>query len=133
MVVPEEFVSALKLGLQFNPLASAIACPIVAALAVRSPKKHSLLGLPGVLLLAAWLVGDGIGIAGFARSQSDTAVIPAIAAWAILGLGVGYVLPVWAGAFVGRRVTHGTGWLSAIAIAGTFAVALAAAANAVVG
>jgi len=46
-------------------------------------------------------------------------------AWAVVGLFVGYVLPMLAGVYVGRRVTHGTGWLAAgsIAVAASLAVA----------
>jgi hypothetical protein len=42
---------------------------------------------------------------------------PYLAAWALTGLGIGYVLPAVAGAYVGRQVHRGTGYLSAGAIA----------------
>ena len=38
-------------------------------------------------------------------------------AWGATALLVGYALPAWAGAQVGRRVVHGTGWIAAGAVA----------------
>ena len=54
----------------------------------------------------------------------------ALAAWAFADVVVGYGLPAAMGAYVGRRVMHGTGWLSAIAIAAASSAALAALAGA---
>lgn len=117
----------VRLGLGFNPLVSLVAAPVIAVLAVRSPKRHSLLGVPGLLLLAAWVVGDGwragafvAGVmdeSGWSIATASTGSLVGALVWALVAFAVGYALPVWAGAFVGRRVTHGTGWASAAAIA----------------
>jgi hypothetical protein len=47
-----------------------------------------------------------------------------IAVWAAGTLAIGYVVPTFVGAAVGRRVTHGTGWLAAAAIAAALALAI---------
>ncbi|MBU4557502.1 MAG: hypothetical protein KJ747_11605 [Actinobacteria bacterium] len=80
-------------------------------------------------LVSAWLIGDGMRIIARARDVYDSyahlispdettaAAYTALALWALLGILIGYVFPAWAGAFVGRRVAHGTGWLAAGSVA----------------
>jgi hypothetical protein len=104
-------VTGVATGLQFNPLAAAVSCAVAAALVgyKRAPRSRPLWAA-GVVL-AGWAVGDGIRLAG------ATASIGYLVAWAIAGIAVGYVLPTLAGAYVGRQVHRGTGWLSAGAIA----------------
>jgi hypothetical protein len=63
------------------------------------------------VLFAGWALGDGIRLVASGGSE------PYLAAWALTGLGIGYVLPALAGAYVGRQVHRGTGYLSAGAIA----------------
>jgi hypothetical protein len=78
-----------------------------------------------VTLVAAWAIGDGIRIAGSAVSDPRYgSAYVAVALWAVVSFAVGYALPALAGMFVGRRVTHGTGWLSAGTVALTLSLAL---------
>lgn len=121
--------AGLLLAIQFNPLASVVGAALTAALAAVGRTR-----LAVAALVLAWLVGDGARVimrlselasgahllAGGAPSQWA-----ALAAWALGGLAFGYALPAWTGAFVGSRVTHGTGWLAAGALAATAAMALA--------
>jgi hypothetical protein len=65
-------------------------------------------------------VGDGIRVAGAAWSPAY------LAAWAFTGLAFGYLLPAFAGAYVGRLVHRGTGWLAAGAVALMLVPALSA-------
>lgn len=48
-----------------------------------------------------------------------------LAVWALAGLLIGYAFPALLGAYVGRRVVKGTGWLSAIVVAASCSAALA--------
>jgi hypothetical protein len=116
----------LGLGLQFNPLTSVISSVAAAALVGYPNAPASRRPMAVALLAGAWLVGDGIGIgrslaADPPRIALDWAVL---ALWALVGALVGYVVPAVAGALVGRRVTHGTGWLSAGVVAAAVAGAL---------
>ncbi|MBE0477421.1 MAG: hypothetical protein IBX62_10020 [Coriobacteriia bacterium] len=131
-----------RLGLAFNPLVSVLAAPAVAALSARSPREHSLLGVPGLLLLAAWFAGDGLAASrvaaevlgsgpGPSGAASGPAALSAVVLWMLVGSAVGYAAPAWAGAFVGRRVTHGSGWASAAVTALTASVTLSAMTGAV--
>lgn len=93
------------------------------------------------LLVAVWLVGDGMRVIASARDLADGAGVlmtgaphwangTALGLWAVGGLVVGYVLPAWAGGFAGRRVTMGTGWLSAGAVSVGLSLAIASVAGA---
>lgn len=125
-------LTGVELAARFNPLASLAGSVIGAVVAIRSER------LRGALLVAggAWLVGDGARIvllaAGLAEEASAHAAAGASAqtaialgVWAAGGLLLGYVTPLWAGTYVGSRVTHGTGWLAAGAVAATASAALA--------
>ena len=120
-------VDGLSLGLQFNPMAAAVGAVAAAALAgyPKAPRKR--LVWAWVTLAAAWAIGDGIRIAGSAVSDPryGSAYI-AVVLWSVVSFAVGYALPASTGMFVGRRVTHGTGWLSAGTVALTMSLALAA-------
>ncbi|MBE0476983.1 MAG: hypothetical protein IBX62_07805 [Coriobacteriia bacterium] len=133
----EALAAGVALALRYNPLLSFIGPPVAAALAVRSPRRHSFLGVPGLALMAAWVIGDGVRVAGQARALGEgggsVAGALAVAVWALGGFAAGYALPAWAGAFVGRRVTHGTGWLSAVSISLVAAGAVAAVAGRLAG
>lgn len=94
------------------------------------------------LLVAVWLVGDGMRTIASARDLSDGvgSLLPAaplwanflaIGVWGVGALGVAYVLPAWAGAFAGRRVTLGTGWLTAGAVCVGVSLAIASVAGSV--
>jgi|GEM_PF-858577 len=147
----EETARALEAGLrlaaQFNPVAAFAGALVAAMLAGHrdADRSHSLWAV-GVLL-GAWLVGDGARVLARARDVFDGAAglaTPAVASamtagsaafvgadylalavWALGGLALGYAFPAWAGAFVGRRVTRGTGWLAAGAVAAAVSVAVA--------
>ncbi len=126
--VAEALWQGALLGIQYNPVFGIIGAVIAAALLgyPRSPRERRFWA--GAVIAVAWLVGDGLMILGRTREVFDgvsafSQVTPAwvaymlVAAWALVSLAVGYILPAWAGIVVGRRVTHGTGWLAAMAIA----------------
>lgn len=116
------------LGIQYNPVFG-IAGAVIAAALVGFPKAPAERRFwAGSTLVVAWLIGDGLRIIGRTRELFDGAgalsgMTPGwtayllLATWALVAVGVGYLAPAWAGILVGRRVTHGTGWLSAMAIA----------------
>jgi hypothetical protein len=112
-------------GLQFNPLVAVIG-PAAAAGLMGHPKARYQRMWPGVaVVVAAWLAGDGFRVLFAAAHGGSTAGgWAALALWAVVGLAVGYAAPAAAGAYVGRSVTHGTGWLSAIFVAALVAGAL---------
>lgn len=118
-------VAGLAAGLQFNPLVAAGASAVAAALSgyPRAPRSH--LWWSAAVLLAGWVIGDGISIAG-SSTGGQHAVL-----WALVGLGVGYVAPTVLASYVGRQVHKGTGYLSAAAVALMLAPALAALAEVV--
>ncbi len=107
------------LGLQFNPVTS-LAGSLIAAVIFGTPKAPAARRPLAVAVLAlAWLAGDGVAIGRSVAVDPPKAPFDwtAIALWALVGALVGYVVPAAAGALVGRRVTRGTGWLSAGAVA----------------
>jgi hypothetical protein len=111
-------------GLQFNPLASAVGSAGAAALVGYPSAQRSRWAWALLLLTGAWLIGDAMHV-WFGLGQGPTTdAIVVVSSFVVLSFGVGYLLPALAGAYVGRRVTHGTGWLSAIAVAGLVAAAL---------
>jgi hypothetical protein len=79
--------------------------------------------LAAAVVLVGWALGDGIRIAGSPGTTLE------LAAWAVTGLAVGYALPAYAGAYVGRQVHKGTGYLSA----GVVAIMLVSAFSALAG
>ena len=120
--------AGLLLGIQFNPVASVVGAAIAAGLAT----TERVAAAAGVLF-GAWLLGDGArvlargtdAIAGPGLvSGGEAAQWAVLALWALAGFAIGYLLPAWAGWFVGSRVTHGTGWLAAGAVAATASGAL---------
>jgi len=87
------------------------------------------------VLLGGWLLGDGMRVIASVRDLVDGAgaLLPSAPQWAnvtalvVWGVGsfaIGYAFPAWAGAFVGRRVTWGTGWIAAVAVSVSVSVAL---------
>ena len=116
------------LGLQYNPVFGIIGAVVAAAVLgyPKAPRERRFWA--GAAIVVTWLVGDGLMIVGRTREAFDglgsfAQMTPAwvvyilLAAWAVVAVCVGYIAPAWAGIIVGRRVTHGTGWLAAIAIA----------------
>ena len=138
----EEFYAALvagvRLALAYNPLFAVFGAALGAGLAgARRPGHQRMVWAVAVVGLA-WLVGDGARVIARARDFYDGVSVLldvpvatwaqwlALAVWALGGLAAGYVFPAWAGAFVGRRVTHGTGWVSAVSVAVAVSLALSA-------
>lgn len=117
-------------ALAFSPIFSMVGSAACAALLARRPgpgRRSLALGV----LTGAWLLGDGMRVIGQARALvdsggGDAAAWVMLAVWAAGSLGLGYIAPAWAGTFVGRRVTRGTGWISAAVVAATVSAALGA-------
>lgn len=131
--IVEPLLAGIKLGLAPNPLSGTLGAMIAAGLAGhRRPSRGQEIAAAAVLLVA-WAVGDGVNvlrrvIGGIGSAGPFAESWPgwfALVLWALVGLAVGYALPAVAGIIVGRRVTHGTGWLAAMAVAGGVSVALA--------
>jgi hypothetical protein len=115
------------LGLQFNPVTSLAGSVVAAALVGHPNASPARRPIAVAVLVGAWLAGDGIRIGRDLITSPPKAALDwaPLVLWAVVGLLVGYVAPAAAGALVGRRVTHGTGWLSAGAVALAVAGALA--------
>lgn len=125
----EALAYGARLALTYNPVLAVLGAALAAALL--APRAVSIdrrvWGFSALII--AWLIGDGMRIIARARdvfdnyahliSPNETAAsaYAALALWGLLGLALGYTFPAWAGAFVGRRVTHGTGWLAAASVA----------------
>jgi hypothetical protein len=118
-----QVASGVAAGLQFNPIAAALSAALGAGLSgYRRAPRFRLWWSAGVLL-AGWAAGDGIRIAGSSAGPLH------LAAWALTGLALGYVAPAVLGAYVGRQVHRGTGYLSAGAVALMLVPALSALAD----
>jgi hypothetical protein len=110
-------------GFQFHPIYAAVAAALGAGLAGYRGAPRSRPWLAAAVVLVGWALGDGIRIAGSPGTTLE------LAAWAVTGLAVGYALPAYAGAYVGRQVHKGTGYLSA----GVVAIMLVSAFSALAG
>ncbi|KAF0209364.1 MAG: hypothetical protein Q8S43_09875 [Actinomycetota bacterium] len=118
---------AIRLGLQFNPVFAVVGAAIAAGLLGYRKAPRERMFWAGSVIVVAWLAGDGLRVLARARDAYDGATllngtpvwgtILLLALWAVVSVVVGYLLPTWAGITVGRRVTHGTGWLAAMSIA----------------
>lgn len=143
--------TGLAYVLSYHPLIALATVVIAAALAGARGAGGRRTAWAVAVVATGWLLGDGLRVLARARDLYDftrgiEGVIPptimpgandwrawlALALWAAGGLLLGYALPVWTGAFVGRRVTHGTGWIAAASIAASVSFALSALAPAVV-
>ncbi len=136
----EEFAKAafygLALAFQYNPITALVGATIAAALLAPRDRVMERRIWAVSTLVIFWLVGDGLRVLartrdvydGFALAATASGSVAvdytAIVVWAVAELLIGYALPTWAGAFVGRRVTHGTGWLAAASIAIAASLAL---------
>jgi hypothetical protein len=128
----------LLFSLQYNPLWAALGAALAAALVGFPKAKRDRRQWAALVLLAAWLVGDGLRILARARDYFDSSAsysaygMPVwqgwvtLGAWALGSLALGYAAPAIVGAMVGKRVTHGTGWLAAAAIASALTLAVSA-------
>ncbi len=139
-----EFIGAVQAGVAlaagFSPLFALLGSVATACILATGAGLRRAFAAWG-LLVAVWLVGDGMRVIASARNLADGAgsLMPGappwanwtgIGLWAVAGLMVGYVLPAWAGGFAGRRVTMGTGWLSAGAVSVGLSLAIASVAGA---
>jgi hypothetical protein len=125
-----------RFAVQYNPLFAIGAAATAAALYGYPKAPRDRLWWSVSVLGVGWLLGDGLRVLARARDVYDGIAVPALAdgpawaGWAVIGtwaigtLLIGYALPAGVGAKVGRRVTHGTGWLSAAAVAGGLSLAL---------
>jgi hypothetical protein len=104
-------LDGIAAGLRFHPVFAALAAAVAAGLAGYRKAPRSRIWFASAVVFAGWLVGDGIRILG------ATAPAAHLVAWGLTGLAVGYALPAAAGAYVGRQVHKGTGFMSAIAVA----------------
>lgn len=132
----------LRFALEFNPLAAVITVAFAAGISgyPRAPRERRLEAL-GIGVLG-WLLGDGLRVLGHARDLYDGVADAALAgapgwsgwvflaAWTVGSLAIGYIAPMLVGASVGRRVTHGTGWLAAAGVAVALTLAVSAGAGA---
>jgi len=108
------------MGLQFNPIAAAASSALAAAISGYKRAPRGTYWWSGAIVLSGWAIGDGIRLAGAGQAPAY------LAAWAVVGLLFGYAAPAVAGAYVGRRVHLGTGWLAAGAVALMLSPALSA-------
>jgi hypothetical protein len=121
--VLSDIAAGAALGLRFAPLYAAVTAAVAAALAGYRKAPRSRVRWAAVVVIAGWIAGDGIRVAG------SSAPVPTLAVWAVAGLAIGYALPALAGAYVGRQVHRGTGYLSAAVVALMFVSALVAVAG----
>jgi len=122
------------LAAAYNPVLGALTAAVTAALWAR-PGIRRMVTAGYFVLVTGWLLGDGMRVIAAARVVADQrgGLLPeaglatnalALAVWGLGSLALGYALPAWAGAFVGQRVTWGTGWIAAIAVSLSTSVAI---------
>lgn len=116
-------VDGLRAVFAFDPWFSLGASALAAAVLARNPRVPQYL-LAFLVLAAGWALHDGAAIAehlteagALSAAQETTHGLVALTVGALGGFLVGYALPTWAGAFVGQRVTWGTGIASAVVVA----------------
>lgn len=117
-------IDGLMLASAFNPVFSVLGSAAAAMLLARKPGPVRLVA-GGVVLLAAWAIGDGLALSAVSSASEPSASVT-LAVAVVGSMALGYALPAWAGVYVGRRVTFGTGWLSAAVVAATVSGALSA-------
>jgi hypothetical protein len=98
-------------GFLFHPIYAAVAAALAAGLAGYRGAPRSRPWWATAVVVVGWVLGDGIRIAGSPGTNVELAV------WACTGLAIGYALPAYAGAYIGRQVHKGTGYLSAGVVA----------------
>lgn len=130
------------LGVQYNPLVAVITAALAAALWGYPKVPRDRRWWAALVLALGWLAGDGLRVLARARDYYEGAAgyanagLPVwsgwtnLAVWAVVSLALGYIAPALVGGAVGRRVTHGTGWLAAAAIATALALVTSAAVGA---
>lgn len=119
-------LEAIALGLVVAPYSSLLGS-IVAAVLITRAKSAIGYAVGGLVLVAAWLLGEGLfrlSVTQGAAGPDPQRVWLLFGVQALVSLGFGYVLPTWAGYFVGKRVIRGTGWISAGVVAASAAGAV---------
>ncbi len=126
---------ALRLGLSPNPLLGVAAATLAAALGGHPRVRREQRIWAWTLLAAGWLIGDGLRVIGRLRdtlagggplaSSPLWLAAAALVVWALVSFAAGYLAAAAAGWAVGRRVTHGTGWLAAGSVAAGVSLAVA--------
>jgi hypothetical protein len=128
----------VSLGVSFNPVTALLGSAGAAAVGALGVRRGERTPWWIAVAVAAWVLGDGVAIAAQAAALAGGAApllgvaAPAwaswtlVASWAASGLALGYLVPAALGLAVGRRVTFGTGWLAAAAVAGTLCLAFVA-------
>lgn len=121
--VMAQVIQGLHGGLLFNLAFAAVSAAVAA-------------GLSGYRRAPRWLVWASAGVlaVGFAAGDGLHAVAAGggmfrVAVGCLVALVIGYVVPAVAGAYVGRQVHKGTGYLSAAVVALTLVTALSALAH----
>lgn len=134
-------IAGMRFAFQFNPVVAVLTAVIAAMASGRRTAGAYAVWRTGIVCALGWTVGDGLlifssadALAGTTSSleaagQSWTAWV-LIAVWALGSFGIGYLAPALVGGTVGRRVTVGTGWLAAGAVAGTLVLAVSSAVGA---
>jgi hypothetical protein len=107
-------------GLHFNLAVAAVGSVVAAGLAGFRRAPRSRAWISAAVIIAAWLFGDGLRILASGGGMFR------VAAGGVVSLAIGYALPALAGAYVGRQVHKGTGYLSAGLVALMVVAALAA-------
>lgn len=117
---------ALMLGLSFSPIAAAAGSAVSAGIARFRPSEVPVQVASAALSFVVWLAADGWRAFEVARDAAgDGRLIVGAVIWMTVSAGLGYVFPRWAGMYVGRHVTRGTGWLSSAFVAGATAFLVA--------
>lgn len=126
--------AGFQLGAAFNPLASLIGAVLAAAIIATGRGWRRVAAGVAVLVLG-WMVGDGWILieSGRAIAEGNPLVVQAepwaswtaLGIWGAAGLLIGYGVPALAGAYAGRRVVWGTGWLTAGSLAAAVSAAIA--------
>jgi len=123
-------VLGLESGLRFHWIPAAVTAAAAAAVTGyrRAPRSRD--WWAAGILFAGWAIGEGLTavqwVAGNPTMFKETPeAYWLLVTWIPVGLALGYVLPTFAGAYVGRLVHKGTGYLSAAVVALTIVPALA--------
>lgn len=127
-------VDGVGLAAQYNPLIALVTAVAASVLSGFPRATRERQHLSELVIAVGWLLGDGLRILGHGRdlydgiavSGSDWAAWGTLVVWAAGSLALGYLLPVFVGTTVGRRVTHGSGWLAAGGMAAASSAAITA-------
>jgi len=127
-------VDGVGLAAQYNPLVALVTAVLACVLAGYPRATRERQHMSELVIAVGWLLGDGLRILGHGRdlydgiavTGSDWVAWGTLVVWAAGSLALGYLLPVFVGTTVGRRVTHGSGWLAAGGMAAASSAAITA-------